>query len=36
MFSLLLGWVYYRTQQLVPCFLMHAALNALSFALILL
>ncbi|GHT11047.1 hypothetical protein FACS1894170_04110 [Planctomycetales bacterium] len=35
-FSLVLGLMYYRTQQLVTSVLLHAVLNAVSFALILL
>ncbi|GHT20926.1 hypothetical protein FACS189419_01000 [Planctomycetales bacterium] len=34
-FSLVLGFVYLRTRQLAPCFLMHAGLNALSIGLLL-
>ncbi|MDR3232174.1 MAG: CPBP family intramembrane metalloprotease [Planctomycetaceae bacterium] len=34
-FSLVLGAVYHRTERLTACFLMHAGLNALSFAVLL-
>ncbi|GHT46900.1 hypothetical protein FACS189454_08750 [Planctomycetales bacterium] len=34
-FAVVLGWVFQQTRQLVVCVAMHAALNAISFALIL-